>query len=318
MADKDIKIISMTITEGGYNLDNATGEFVLTEPNVAHDLKNGATPKTPFGYVAEGLRQRMKAGSGPVTILSCDNLQHNGDTAKKAFGAFFKAQDPELFAWVEKNVTFPNSMVDRITPATTPADIERLNKQNGTDDLVPVFAEDYIQWVIEDNFVAGRPDWDQFENVEFCKDVTAYENMKLSLLNASHTLLSYPSFLHGYRRVDEAMRDPTIIKFVEDFMNKDITKYVPAPGKVDLDLYKKTLVERFANKTVSDQVARLCMDGLSKFAVYVVPNLAKMLADGSDLTRVAYLIASYYHYLHYKKDDKGESFPIVDNVMNAE
>ena len=134
--------------------------------------------------------------------------------------------------------------------------------------------------------------------------------MKLSLLNASHTLLSYPSFLGGYRRVDEAMHDERIVAFVRDFMEKDITPYVPAPGNTDLALYKQTLIERFANRSVSDQVARLCMDGVSKFAVYVVPNLIRMVADGKDLTRVAYLIAAYRHYLKYQVDDNGSRFEI--------
>ena len=154
--------------------------------------------------------------------------------------------------------------------------------------------------------------------MEFTEDVTAYENMKLSLLNASHTLLSYPSFLSGYRRVDEAMHDERIVTFVRDFMEKDITPYVPAPGNTDLALYKQTLIERFANKSVSDQVARLCMDGVSKFPVYVVPNLIHMVADGKDLTRVAYLIAAYRHYLKYQVGDNGSKFEIDEPWLTDE
>ncbi len=307
VADPNIKIVTLTITEGGYNISKATGEFMLDDELVAHDLQNPSQPKTAFGYVAEGLRRRMNNGVGKITILSCDNLQHNGNTTRHAFTSFFKAQDAELAKWVEENVTFPNSMVDRITPATRPEDIERLNKQNGTEDQAPVYCEDFIQWVIEDNFAAGRPAW---ENVgaEMTDEVTAYENMKLSLLNASHTVLSYPSFLAGYRKVDAAMRDPRVLKLVETFMNTDITPYVPAPKNTDLDLYKKTLCERFANPTVSDQVARLCFDGISKFPVYVMPNLIKMIADGADLTRQAFAIACYRVYLHRSTDDNSEKF----------
>ena len=269
-----------------------------------------------FGFVAEGLRQRRNAGAGKVSILTCDNLQHNGDTAKKAFTSFIKAQDPELAEWVKDNVTFPNSMVDRITPATLPADVERLNAKNGTDDKAPVYCEDFIQWVVEDNFANGRPKWEAV-GVEFTDDVAPYENMKLSLLNASHTLLSYPSFLAGYRKVDEAMKDKRIRKFVEDFMNIDITPYVPTPGNINLDEYKQTLVERFGNSSVSDQVARLCFDGLAKFPVYIIPNLTKMVKDGKDLTRVAYLFASYYDYLKYKTDDNGDKYEIAEPWMDA-
>ena len=317
IADKSIRIITLTITEGGYNMEKSTGEFILDDPTIQHDLQNPLSPKTVFGFIAEGLRRRKALGNGPITILSCDNLQHNGNTARKAFCTFFKAQDEELAAWVAENVTFPNSMVDRITPATRPEDIVRLNEKNGTEDKAPVYCEDFIQWVIEDNFIAGRPAWESV-GAEFTDDVTAYENMKLSLLNASHTLLSYPSFLAGYRKVDDAMHDERIAKFVRVFMDEDITPYVPAPGNTDLELYKQTLVERFGNRSVSDQVARLCFDGISKFPVYVMPNLIKMIADGAELKRVAYLIATYRHYLKYKVDDKGALFEVAEPWLTAE
>lgn len=309
IADPATRIVSMTITEGGYNMDRSSGEFDLKNPPIAADLANPQQPATVFGVVAEGLRRRMNTKSGPVTILSCDNLQHNGDTTKKAFTTFIKAQDPALAEWVSENVTFPNSMVDRITPATTAADRERLNRKNGTDDPAPVFCEDFIQWVIEDKFAAGRPRWEEV-GVEMTDDVSGYENMKLSLLNASHTLLSYPAFLAGYRKVDEAMQDDRIRKFTRQYMDLDATPYVPAPGHTDLDLYKTTLIERFGNPAVSDQVARLCMDGLSKFPVYVIPVLAKMIADGKDLVRLAFLIAAYRKYLRSDRDDKGQPYEI--------
>lgn len=311
IANPDIKIITMTITEGGYNQEKSTGRFMIEDEKVQHDIKDGKHPLTVFGYVAEGLRRRRDSGAGKITILSCDNLQHNGDTARKSFSAFIEAQDQNLYKWLKENVTFPNSMVDRITPATKPEDIKRLNELNDTHDEAPVYTEDFIQWVVEDNFIAGRPKWEKV-GVEFTDDVTAYENMKLSLLNASHTLLSYPSFVSGYRKVDKAMHDKRIVKFVHDFMEKDITPYVPAPGGTDLDEYKKTLIERFANRTVSDQIARLCFDGVSKFPVYVMPNLINMIRDKKDLTRVAYLIATYRHYLKFHKDDNGCEFEIAE------
>ena len=317
MADKDIRIITLTITEGGYNIEKATGEFMLSDEGIQHDLHNPQHPTTVFGFVAEGLRRRKANGNGPITLLSCDNLQHNGHTARKAFCSFFQAQDADLAAWVADNVTFPNSMVDRITPATRPDDIARLNKKNGTEDEAPVYCEDFIQWVIEDNFIAGRPAWEKV-GAEFTDDVTAYENMKLSLLNASHTLLSYPSFLSGYRKVDDAMHDERIARFVRTFMEVDITPYVPAPGNTNLELYKQTLIERFGNRSVSDQISRLCFDGISKFPVYVMPNLIKMIRDNADLTRVAYLIAAYRHYLKYRKDDQGVSFEVAEPWMTSE
>ncbi len=315
IADPAIRILSLTITEGGYNIDKSTGTFLLDEANIAADIANPQGVKTVFGTIAEGLRRRMKAGAGPLTLMSCDNLQHNGDTASYAFNSFFAAQDAELAAWAAENVSYPNSMVDRITPATRPEDIERLNARHGTQDAAPVYCEDFIQWVIEDKFLAGRPAWEDV-GAEMTDDVTDFEKMKLSLLNASHTLLSYPSFLSGYRKVDEAMHDERIVKFVRSFMDEDITPLLTAPANTDLELYKQTLVERFANRSVSDQIARLCYDGLSKFPVYVMPNLARLIAEEKDLTRVAYLIAAYRHYLKVHTDDTGANFEVAEPWMN--
>lgn len=317
IAHPNIKIISLTITEGGYNLDKESQEFNLNDIKIKHDLQHPQNPKTVFGFIAEGLRLRKQNGVGGVTILSCDNLQHNGNTAKKAFLSFIEAQDAELAIWVTENVTFPNSMVDRITPATTDEDIKRLNAKSGIEDHAPVYCEDFCQWVIEDNFAAGRPAL-QRVGVEFTDDVTAFENMKLSLLNASHTLLSYPSFLKGYRKVDEALQDEDVVQFIRKFMDIDITPYVPAPANTDLELYKQTLIERFANTSVSDQVSRLCFDGISKFPVYIIPNLKKMLNDKKDITRIAFFVATYRHYLKYKTDDNGEVFDIAEPWITQE
>lgn len=317
VADSDIKIITLTITEGGYNTDKSSGEFLFSTPIVAHDLNNPQSPKSVFGIVAEGLRRRRALGAGAVTILSCDNLQHNGDTCKRVFSSFIAKQDPELLSWVEANVSFPNSMVDRITPATTPEDVERINATLERSDAAPVYCEDYIQWVVEDNFIAGRPAWERV-GVEFTQDVTPYENMKLSLLNASHTLLSYPSMLSGFRKVDQAMKDDRIIKFVRAFMDSDATPYVPAPENTDLELYKQTLIERFANSAVSDQIARLCGDGVSKFPVYVMPIAKKMVENGDNMVRIAYLIAAYRDYLKYRTDSNGFSFEIFEPCISAQ
>ena len=311
LADKVVSIVTLTITEGGYNMDKATNTFNVENEAIQHDLTHPHQPKTVFGFVAEGLRKRMAAGHGGLTILSCDNLQHNGHTTRKAFTSFIKAQDRELAQWVDTHVTFPNSMVDRITPATLPEDVVRLTAKSGVEDSVPVYCEDFIQWVIEDNFVAGRPDW-QRVGVEFTDDVTAYETMKLSLLNASHTLLAYPAFLAGYRKVDDAMHDNDLVQLLRNFMDIDITPYVPAPGTTDLATYKRTLIERFANRSVSDQLSRLCFDGISKFPVYIVPNLASMIRDGKETTRLAFLIASYRHYLTAKTDDNGQDFTVAE------
>ncbi|WP_018108475.1 mannitol dehydrogenase family protein [Bacteroides propionicifaciens] len=309
IADPLTKIVTLTITEGGYNLDPESGEFRVDDELIKNDLKDPKSPKTAFGFVAEALRKRMKNGVGGLTILSCDNLQHNGTTAEKAFRSFFKLQDKELSRWAEKNVSFPNSMVDRITPSVSQEDIARLNKENGLEDLAPVYCEDFTQWVVEDDFVAGRPSWERV-GVKLTKDVAPYENMKLSLLNASHTMLSYPAFLMGYRKVDQAIKDPEVAKYIQDFMDIDVTPYVPTPEGENLDEYKKTLMERFSNSSVGDQLARICYDGISKIPVYIVPNLIKMIKDGHNIDRLAFFVAVYRYYLKYQKDDEGNKFEI--------
>jgi mannitol 2-dehydrogenase len=315
IANPNIRIISLTITEGGYNIDRTTGEFDLDNESVMRDIKSPGTPGTVFGFLAEGLRRRRNAGGGPVTILSCDNLRHNGDITRKALMSFLQAQDEQLAEWVETNVTFPNSMVDRITPATLPEDVVRLNSMNGTDDAAPVYCEEFAQWVIEDKFVAGHPDWEQV-GVEFTDDVTAYENMKLCLLNASHTLLSYPAYLCGYRKVDDAMLDENLAQLVRDFMNQDVTSCITPPGSTDIELYKETLMKRLRNSSVSDQIARLCSDGMSKFPTYIIPILKQMIEEGKDLSRMTYLFAAYRHYLKYRHDDNGAHFEISEPMMS--
>lgn len=284
IAAPSTRIITLTITEGGYKVD-------LSNPGV-------------FRYIAEALVRRKQAGL-PITILSCDNLQHNGDTARKAFLAYFENAYPDLSDWARKNVTFPNSMVDRITPATREGKI--------TD----VRCEDFIQWVVEDKFAAGRPAWDRV-GVQFTDDVTPYETMKLSLLNASHTLLSYPSYLEGFRKVDEVLADGRYRSLIKTYMDRDVTPFVPAPAGIDLEAYKQRLLERFSNKAISDQVARLCSDGIAKFEVYVVPTLRKMLAAGMDTSIEAFLLASYYKYLALGHTESGEAIEISEPHLGAE
>lgn len=279
IASEEIKIISLTITEGGYEVD-------LDKP------------RSVFWYVAEGLARRMEKDL-PLTILSCDNMRMNGDTARKAFMTYFEAKYPRVAAWAEKRVSFPNSMVDRITPATR------------SECITDVCCEDFIQWVIEDHFMAGRPAWEKV-GVTFTRDVAPYETMKLSLLNASHTLLSYPAYLEGFRKVDAVLADARYRALLKLFMDRDVTPYVPVPEGIDLDEYKRELLARFSNQAISDQVSRLCGDGIAKFAVYVVPILQKMLQDGKDISIEAFLIASYGKYLMGAHTESGEAIPVFE------
>ena len=307
LRDPAIRIASMTITEGGYNLDEATSEFRLDPPEVAHDLAHPEEPRTVFGFLVEALARRRADGLPAFTVLSCDNLRHNGDVARKAVLAFAAARDPGLADWIATNASFPNGMVDRITPAVTPADVARLNGLTGVEDRLPVFAEDFEQWVLEDRFGAGRPALEQ-AGVQFTDDVAAYEQVKLRMLNASHSLLAYPGLLGGYRFVHEAMADPRVEGYLRAFLDRDVIPRLAAPPGVALEGYRDTVLARFANPATNDQLARIASDGAAKIPVFLGDTIRACLAEGGDHQRLAYLFAAFARYLAGGVDDRGALF----------
>jgi len=307
LAHPDTRIVSLTITEGGYNLDEATGEFRLDEPDVASDLAGNA-PRTVFAFVVEGLKRRREAGLPAYTVMSCDNLRHNGDTARKAIVSYAKARDPALASWIDETATFPNSMVDRIAPQVPPAVRDALNARSSIDDKVPALGEDFIQFVLEDNFAAGRPAFGEV-GVELRSDVATFEVMKQRILNASHMMLGYPGLLCGYRIVHEAMADPRFVRHLDIFVDRDVIPYLEAPSGVSLTAYKAKILERFSNPAIGDQLQRLSLDGWAKFPVYHSKILASLLANGADLRREAFFIACIERYLG-GRDDKGETFTV--------
>lgn len=309
VASPGTKIISLTITEGGYNLDKKTREFDFSNEDILYDLALPEKPRTVFGYVAAGLRKRMAANMGPLTILSCDNLPHNGEVCRNSFLSFLEKVDTRLCNWAKDNISFPNSMVDRITPATLPDDIPKLHAMNGDEDLVPVYCEDFVQWVIEDDFPAGRPAWERV-GVEFTDDVSKYESMKLGFVNSTHQMLSFPAFLAGYRKVDEAVEDKRIAAFLRKYMDIDVTPYLSPPPNTDLEVYKTTFIERLKNMAVSDQLSRLCFDGANKIPVYMKPRIAAILKTDGDMKRIAFFVAVYRLYLRRGEDERGVSYKI--------
>jgi len=314
MADPSIKIVSLTITEGGYNFDRVTGEFDATNPIVAEDLAPGSTPKTAFGFVTEALRRRRDRGIAPFTVLSCDNIQGNGDIAKKMFLAFAQLKDANLATWIDSNVAFPNSMVDRITPVTSAEDIEEAAEKLGLEDAWPVVAEPFFQWVIEDHFTLGRPNFDEV-GVQFVEDVEPYELMKLRLLNASHQGLTYFGYLSGYRFAHEAVSDPAIAGFLLKYMDNEATPTLrPVPG-IDLDAYKHLLIERFSNPEVRDTLARLCAESSDRIPKWLVPVIREQLARGGDVTRSAAIVASWARYAE-GIDEEGNEIVVVDPLKD--
>jgi len=314
LAAEATRIVSLTVTEGGYGIDPVTGEF---DPagDVARDLEPGATPRTTFGFVTEALRRRRERGLAPFTVMSCDNLQGNGHLSRRAFTAFARLRDAELGGWVEREVQFPNSMVDRITPVTTDDDRAELSDRFGIDDRWPVVCEPFTQWVLEDAFSLGRPPYEQ-AGVQVVEDVEPYELMKLRLLNGSHQALCYFGYLAGYRLVHEAAQDPLFRAFLRGYMDDEATPTLaPVPG-VDLDEYKRTLIDRFSNPEVRDTLARLCAESSDRIPKWLLPVVRAQLEAGGPIERSAAVVASWARYAE-GVDEQGEPIEVVDRQRDG-
>ena len=314
MADPDVRIVSLTITEGGYNFDRVTGEFDASNPGVVADLAEGAAPSTVFGFVTEALRRRRDRGIPPFTVLSCDNVQGNGDMASAMFTAFAALKDAELGGWIRENVAFPNSMVDRITPVTAQSDIVEAEATTGLIDGWPVVCEPFFQWVIEDHFPLGRPPFDQ-AGAQFVEEVEPYELMKLRLLNASHQGLCYFGYLAGYRFAHEAVADQQIASFLRRYMDREATPtLLPVPG-IDLDDYKSTLIARFSNPEVRDTLARLCAESSDRIPKWLLPVVREQLAAGGEIECSAAIVASWARYAE-GVDETGEPIDVIDPLRD--
>ena len=315
MADPATRIVSLTITEGGYNFHPVTGKFDDTNPAVQADLAPGAVPATTFGLITEALVRRRSRGIDPFTVMSCDNIQGNGHMAQEVFTAFARRRDSELGEWVASNVRFPNSMVDRITPVTTDEDRAQVRERFAIEDAWPVVCEPFTQWALEDNFSAGRPPLEEV-GVQVVADVLPYELMKLRLLNASHQALCYFGYLAGYRLVHDVAQDPLFANFLLDYMNIEATPTLaPVPG-IDLDAYKQQLIERFSNAGVRDTVARLCARSSERIPTWLVPVIRENVAAGRDVTLSAAVVASWARYAE-GVDEQGEPIEIDDQLAET-
>lgn len=285
MADPAIRIVAMTITEGGYYLDPATRAFDRDHADIQHDEKNPATPITAFGAIIAALRIRRDAGHGPFTCLSCDNLQGNGAITKQTVLSLAKLTDPELAAWIEEQVTFPNSMVDCIVPATGPNELE-LVKSLGIDDAAPVTHEHFRQWVIEDAFCAGRPDWDKV-GATFTNDVHDFEAMKIRILNGGHQLLANAGEVLGIETIAGCMEHDGIAGFFEKVARTEVAPNLKSvPGRTTSD-YISLIKGRFANPRIVDTTRRVAFDGSSRHPGFVIPSIRDGLAKGTPISGLA-------------------------------
>ncbi|MGP9526705.1 mannitol dehydrogenase family protein [Glutamicibacter sp. AOP5-A2-18] len=312
LADPAIRIVSLTVTEGGYNVHPVTGEFNTANPAIAADLANPQAPRTTFGLISAGLKLRRARGIAPFTVMSCDNIQGNGEVAHKMFGAFASALDAEFGQWVQENVSFPNSMVDRITPVTTDADRADVTQRYGIEDGWPVVCEDFEQWVLEDKFVAGRPPYEE-AGVQLVDDVVPYELMKLRLLNATHQGLCYFGHLAGYQAVHDVARNKLFADFLLRYMKNEAEPTLRELPGVDLDAYQHKLIERYSNEYVADTVARLCADSSDRIPKWLMPVVRENLAADREVTLSAAIVASWARYAE-GTDEAGEEISIVDRL----
>lgn len=311
MTDPTTRIVSLTITEGGYLVDQITGEFDAQHQSIVPDLTPGAVPRTAFGFIVEALRRRREAAIPPFTVMSCDNLPGNGDIARTMMTAFARLKDPALADWMDHEVRFPNCMVDRITPVTTEEDIAHLANDFGIQDGWPVVTEPFTQWVLQDDFGLGRPAYEQV-GVQITDDVVPYELMKLRLLNSSHQALCYLGYLSGYRYAHEVCQDPLFVDFLLGYMHQEGMPTLPPVPGVDLDAYCTTLIERFANPEIRDTLARLCLESSDRIPKWLVPVIEDNLKAGRAVIRSALVVASWARYAE-GRDEQGNPIEVVDH-----
>lgn len=296
LADPAVRIVSLTITEGGYVEDAASGRRAVDDPLVLAETADGLrSPRTAFGWIAAGLRERRRRGVAPFTVLCCDNIQGNGEVARRSVEAVARLADEELADWIVADVAFPSTMVDRITPVTTPTEVERIHARLGVDDAWPVASEPFAQWVVEDRFPGGRPPLEEV-GVTLVDDVHAYEAIKLRLLNGGHQALAYIGRLAGYELVDEAVRDPRIAAWVRRYMEHEGVPTLEVPDGFDVPAYIDELFERFGNVNVADTLARLGADASNRIPKFVVPTLRDRIAAGAAAETGAQLIASWWAF----------------------
>lgn len=311
LAHPDTRIVSLTITEGGYNFNPSTGEFNFDNPSIQYELEHPDQPKSVFGFLSAALNKRREEGLPAFTLLSCDNIQHNGDVARKMLLSFVQKQNAALAEWIKEEVRFPNSMVDRITPITTKTEINYLQEKYQLQDDWPVVCEPFIQWVIEDNFTNGRPLLEKL-GVQFVPDVTPYEKMKIRLLNAGHSVLGIPGAIQGHPTINACMEDQVFAAFMREFMDKEATPILGEIQGIDLDAYKDGLEERFANPNIKDAVSRICSESSAKLPKFLIPTILENLTTGGSIKYGTFILAAWCYYSDKGVDINNKQIEIID------
>ncbi len=301
LADPKIRIVSLTVTEGGYFVNPALGKFDPENAAIVADARNPDDPKTVFGLILAGLKARREAGTKPFTVMSCDNVPHNGKVCRDAVAGLAAAQDAGFAAWVRDTVAFPNAMVDRIAPATSDRERRMTREDFGIDDAWPVFCEDFIQWVVEDEFPAGRPAFEE-AGAEFVSDVTPYEMMKIRILNGGHAIIAYPAGLMDIHFVHEGMENPLVRGFLQKVERDEIIPIVPPVPNTDIDGYYRKVEERCLNPKIGDTMRRLCFDGSNRQPKFIIPSIADRLERGLPVEGLALVSALWARYCGGRTD----------------
>ena len=309
LALPEVHIVTLTVTEKGYCRAAASGDLDETDPAIRHDLANPDAPRSVPGMLLAAVRARRAAGVAPFTALSCDNLPANGATLRRVLVQFAGLQDRELARWIEEEVAFPSCMVDRIVPATRPEDRVRVSTALGVEDAWPVITEPFTQWVVEDRFPAGRPDWEA-AGATMVTDVRPWEEMKLRLLNGSHSSIAYLGQLAGWATVPEAIGEPALATHVRALM-AEVVPTLSLPPSVDLAGYCATLLTRFANPALQDRTARIAEDGSQKLPQRLLEPARVLLASGRSPVRIALALAAWIRFCGGRADD-GHALPLVD------
>ena len=305
LADPAIRIVSLTITEGGYYIDPASQRFDPRHPDIVRDAANFTLPQTVFGLILAGLKRRRDVGIAPFTVMSCDNIPGNGHVTRNAVTGLAQLIYPELAAWVGAHVAFPNGMVDRITPATTERERTLLAEEFGIADNWPVFCESFRQWVLEDEFPAGRPALEAV-GVQFVHDVAPFELMKIRILNGGHATIAYPAALMDIHFVHEAMENDLLRAFLGKVEREEIIPIVPPVPDTDLQDYYRLIERRFANPKIGDTVTRLCLDGSNRQPKFILPSAADRLAQGGSVAGLALVSALWARYC-FGETDSGQA-----------
>jgi fructuronate reductase len=309
IAAASTRIVSLTVTEKGYCHNPTIGELDFAHPDIAHDLREPGDPVSAIGLITLSLDRRRNLGGGPLTILCCDNLPHNGRLVEGMVSAFAHERDPALAVWIAANVTFPSTMVDRIVPATIESDLAAVDRALGVFDAAPVVCEPFRQWVIAGDFAAGRPAWER-SGAQFVTDVAPFEAMKLRLLNASHSMLAYLGFLAGYETIWQVAAQPDFAALMRELM-EEATPTLTLPADVDLPSYKATLVERFGNPALPHRTQQIAMDGSQKLPQRLLGTVRDNLATGRPIDHAALAVAGWMRYAS-GVDEAGREIKVSD------